>query len=194
MLSSEKLKTINSMIKTTNIKGKEYAPVSERVRAFREVMPDWRIITSIVSFSDNEWVLKAEIQDQDGDTQATGYASEKVGAGNINKTSALENAETSAVGRALGFLGVGIAGSIASADEVINAAEQLDAIKLFEGEASKAEKKTFMDRCKLHNQDYLEILKKAGWEEGKITTNGILGTANNILTARIESTEWMRNE
>ena len=115
MLSSEKLKTINSMIKTTNIKGKEYAPVSERVRAFREVMPDWRIITSIVSFSDNEWVLKAEIQDQDGDTQATGYASEKVGAGNINKTSAPENAETSAVGRALGFLGVGIAASIARA-------------------------------------------------------------------------------
>ena len=176
MLSSEKLKTINSMIKTTNIKGKEYAPVSERVRAFREVLPDWRIITSIVSFQDSEWVIKAEIQDQDGDTQATGYASEKVGAGNINKTSALENAETSAVGRALGFLGVGIAASIASADEVTNAAQQLAEIQMREALATAAEKRTLNDLCKKLGQDPLQIARQAGWTSGPL------------------STEWMRNE
>ena len=123
MLNAETLRRINSSIKTTLIKGKDYAPIAERVRAFRDELFDWRIITSIVSFQDQEWVIKAEILDPTGDTMATGYASEKVGSSNINRTSALENAETSAVGRALGFLGIGITESIASADEVKAAIE-----------------------------------------------------------------------
>ena len=56
-----------------------------------------------------------------GNVLATGHASEKDGSSFINKTSALENAETSAVGRALGILGIGIDSSIASAEEVGNA-------------------------------------------------------------------------
>ena len=193
MLTNEKLQKINSMITTTNIKGKEYAPVSERVRAFREVLPDWRIITNIVSFQDNEWVLKAEIQDQDGDTQATGYASEKVGAGNINRTSALENAETSAVGRALGFLGIGIAASIASADEVTNAAQQLEEIKIREALATDREKRTLADYCKRLGVSPTEIAKKAGWTEGPLTAEQH-GKALVILKDIEDSTEWMRNE
>lgn len=193
MLTRENLNKINSMITTTNIKGKEYAPVSERVRAFREVLPDWRIITSIVSFSDNEWVLKAEIQDQDGDTQATGYASEKVGAGNINRTSALENAETSAVGRALGFLGVGIAASIASADEVTNAAQQLEEIKMREALATDREKRDLKDLCRTLGVDPLQIARQAGWTSGPMTVEQH-GKAMIILKDIEESTEWMRNE
>ena len=193
MLTNEKLQKINSMITTTNIKGKEYAPVSERVRAFREVLPDWRIITNIVSFQDNEWVLKAEIQDQDGDTQATGYASEKVGAGNINRTSALENAETSAVGRALGFLGIGIAASIASADEVTNAAQQLEEIKIREALATDREKRTLADYCTRLGVSPTEIAKKAGWTEGPLTAEQH-GKALVILKDIEDSTEWMRNE
>ena len=193
MLTNEKLQKINSMITTTNIKGKEYAPVSERVRAFREVLPDWRIITTIVSFQDSEWVIKAEIQDQDGDTQATGYASEKVGAGNINRTSALENAETSAVGRALGFLGVGIAASIASADEVTNAAAQLAEIQMREALATAAEKRTLNDLCKKLGQDPLQIARQAGWTSGPLTVEQH-GKAMIILSDIEQSTEWMRNE
>ena len=150
--------------------------------------------TSIAAdFSDNEWVLKAEIQDQDGDTQATGYASEKVGAGNINKTSALENAETSAVGRALGFLGVGIAASIASADEVTNAAAQLAEIQMREALATAAEKRTLNDLCKKLGQDPLQIARQAGWTSGPLTVEQH-GKAMIILQDIEESTEWMRNE
>ena len=58
-----------------------------------------------------------------GNVLATGHASEKDGSSFINKTSALENAETSAVGRALGILGIGIDTSIASAEEVGNAVQ-----------------------------------------------------------------------
>ena len=181
------------MITTTNIKGKEYAPVAERVRAFREVLPEWRIITNIVSFQDNEWVIKAEIQDQDGDVMATGYASEKVGAGNINRTSALENAETSAVGRALGFLGIGIAASIASADEVTNAAQQLEEIKVREALASEREKRTLADYCKRLGVNPIDIARQAGWTEGPLTAEQH-GKALIILSDIEQSTEWMRNE
>lgn len=193
MLTAEKLKKINGSIKTTNIKGKEYAPVSERVRAFRDELPDWRIITAIVSFQENEWVIKAEIQDQDGDAQATGFASEKVGAGNINRTSALENAETSAVGRALGFLGVGIAASIASADEVTNAAQQLEEIKMREALASDRDKRTLTDLCRKLGVDPAQIARQAGWTEGPLTVEQH-GRAMIILKDIEESTEWMRNE
>ena len=65
--------------------------------------------------------MKAIIKDSDGNIKSTGYAYEKEGSTFINKTSFIENAETSAVGRALGFLGIGIDAAIASADEVQNA-------------------------------------------------------------------------
>ena len=193
MLNAETLRKINSSIKTTNIKGKEYAPVAERVRAFRDELPDWRIVSKIVDFRDQEWVFTAEILDPTGDVMANGHASEKVGAGNINRTSALENAETSAVGRALGFLGIGIAASIASADEVTNAAQQLEEIKMREALASDREKRQLTDYCKQLGVSPTEIAKQAGWKEGPLTAEQH-GRALVILKDIEESTEWMRNE
>jgi hypothetical protein len=82
-----------------------------------------------VSADDHRVVVKSEIWHSGVGTEgppsviATGYAEEERGSSNINTTSALENAETSAVGRALAFLG--LAGTeIASADEVANAISQ----------------------------------------------------------------------
>ena len=57
----------------------------------------------------------------EGNVRATGYAYEKEGSTFINKTSYIENCETSAIGRALGIFGIGIDGSVASAEEVRNA-------------------------------------------------------------------------
>jgi len=176
---------------TTNIKGKEYAPVSERVRAFRNELPDWRIMSKIVSFDAGEWVIQAEIQDEEGDLMATGLASEKVGVGNINKTSALENAETSAVGRALGFLGVGIAASIASADEVTNAAYQLEEIKLKEALATESEKKRLREYCDQLGADPMQIAKQAGWTGGAMTAEQH-GKAMLILKDIEEAQEWLK--
>ena len=176
---------------TTNIKGKEYAPVSERVRAFRNELPDWRIMSKIVSFDAGEWVIQAEIQDEEGDLMATGLASEKVGVGNINKTSALENAETSAVGRALGFLGIGIAASIASADEVTMAAMQLEEIKAREALATEREKKTLRDLCDKLGADPMQIAKQAGWTGGAMTAEQH-GKAMLILKDIEEAQEWLK--
>ena len=191
MLTKEKLGLINQQIQTTSIKGKEYAPVSERVRAFRNILPEWRIQTKIVSFDEGEWVLQAEVQDDGGVTQSTAHASEKVGVGNINKTSALENAETSAVGRALGFLGVGIAASIASADEVTNAAYQLEEIKMREALATEAEKKSLREYCDKLGADPMQIAKQAGWTGGAMTAEQH-GRAMIILKDIEEAQEWLK--
>lgn len=110
-------------MKTVNIKGKEYVEVNERVKYFRnEKKYDlWAIETELLSNGDGVCVFKAIIKDQDGNVKATGHAYEKESSSFINKTSYIENCETSAVGRALGMLGIGIDTSIASSDEVANA-------------------------------------------------------------------------
>lgn len=109
---------------TVNLKGKEYVMVNDRILAFKKLYPSWAIITELVKLSEGICVIKATILNEDGEPMATGHAYEKEGSSFINKTSYIENCETSAVGRALGLLGIGIETSIASAEEVANAIKQ----------------------------------------------------------------------
>ena len=107
------------MTGTVNIHGKEYKTVALRIQEFREKYPGHTILTELVEANDTLVIVKATIS-WEGVVIATGYAEEVRAVSNINRTSALENCETSAVGRALAFFG--LAGSeIASADEVVNA-------------------------------------------------------------------------
>ena len=106
-----------------NIRGKEYLTVAYRVKQFRVDHPDWQIHTDIIHMDDDRVVVRAEICDSAGVTVASGHAEEKRSASQINQTSALENCESSAVGRALAFAGYG-GSEIASADEVQNAIYQ----------------------------------------------------------------------
>lgn len=108
-------------MKTVDIKGKKYVEVNERVKYFRENYAGWSLTSEIVSLQDGVCVIKATIRDDSGREMATGLAYEKEDSSFINKTSFIENCETSAWGRALGNLGIGIDASIASADEVENA-------------------------------------------------------------------------
>lgn len=105
-----------------NIRGKQYQTVAKRVADFRKVYPLWSIETSVRDDEDKV-VAKCTIRDESGRTIATGHAEEYRASSSINKTSALENAETSAVGRALAFLGLGGDYGIASADEVLRAVQ-----------------------------------------------------------------------
>lgn len=111
-----------------NIHGKEYTTVAARVQQFREGYADqegkqYGLVTKLVSRDSEMVVMKASIIDSTGRVLATGYAEEKRSASTINRTSALENAETSAIGRALAAFG--LAGTeYASADEVANAINQ----------------------------------------------------------------------
>jgi hypothetical protein len=106
-----------------NIKGKEYQTVALRVQKFREAYPNWSL-TSEVLFRDADCVvMKSIIADETGRVLATGHAEEYRKSSQINGTSALENAETSAHGRSLAALGIG-GTEFASANEVQNAIHQ----------------------------------------------------------------------
>jgi hypothetical protein len=109
-----------------NIHGKEYETVASRVQKFRtdkEIGRDYSIATEIVTANEKLVIMKATIKNKEDRIIATGYAEENRDSSVINKTSALENCETSAIGRALANFGM--AGTeYASADEVANAISQ----------------------------------------------------------------------
>ncbi len=111
-------------LKTVNIKGKEYVEVNERLKHFRSNYNGWCLTSDVVELTDDRCVIKATIFDENGNIRATGHAYEKEGSSFINKTSFVENCETSAWGRALANLGIGLDTSVASYEEVANAVKQ----------------------------------------------------------------------
>lgn len=123
-LTYEDIEKVNATLKTTDIKGKDYVEVNERIKAFRMLYPTGSIRTDILSNENGVVIMKAIVgyyTDSDFNILGTGTAYEKEDSSFINKTSYIENCETSAVGRALGMAGIGINDSVASANEVINA-------------------------------------------------------------------------
>ena len=115
--------------KTTNIKGKQYVEVNQRVIAFRTLseFKGYGLTTQMLHLDADSCVVQATIRNADGAVVAEGMAQEDKSSSRINQTSYVENCETSAVGRALGFLGIGIETSIATADEVDMAIKKQDA-------------------------------------------------------------------
>lgn len=113
-------------MKTINIKGKEYVPVVERVKEFHRLYPNGNIWTEIIGLDDKDnkerVVVKASVSlGQEttnlGGRTFTGHSQAEWGKGMMGGV-ALEVAETSAVGRALGFANIGLVDGIASADEM----------------------------------------------------------------------------
>lgn len=146
-MTFEELQQANSQIKTTPIKGKQYAEVPQRIKAFRMLFPNGRISTEIISLENGVVIMKATVSDESGNVLGTGTAYEKESSSFINNTSYIENCETSAVGRALGMVGFGVDTSVASAEEVQNAISQQELAK----EATEAKKKTIAILCQKHN-------------------------------------------
>lgn len=133
-MTFEELQRANAQIRTTNIKGKEYAEVNQRIKAFRMCYPEGTIETTLLSDENGVCIMSARVGYYDKETGAfrilgTGTAYEKETSSYINKTSYIENCETSAVGRALGMAGFGIDTSVASYEEVSNAIAQQEADK-----------------------------------------------------------------
>ena len=119
---------VNGEIKMLDLKGKSYAMVPERVTAFRKLYPEGFIKTDIIHLSDDGSVVMmkatAGYYREDGAEVilGTGMAKEVQGKGMVNGTSHIENCETSAVGRAIGMIGLGLnGGGICSAEELVNA-------------------------------------------------------------------------
>lgn len=126
MITYEQIQKVNEDMTGIDVKGKNYVMVPQRVTAFRKLYPEGFIKTHIISKEDGVVTMQATVgyYGEHGETVilGTGMAYEKETSSYINKTSYIENCETSAVGRALGFLGLGIeGGGICSAEELANA-------------------------------------------------------------------------
>ena len=123
-------------MKTIDIKGKPYVMANERIKYFRDNYPDGAIHTTLISDEEGKCIFRAEILVENR-MVSTGYAYENENSTFINKTSYIENCETSAVGRALGIFGIGIDDSVASFEEVANAISNQSEVKKTVKEWSK---------------------------------------------------------
>ena len=191
-MSADKLvSTINDFKKSLNgqtikIHNNDYSTVSHRIGIFRRNLGTAATIsTSIVFHDDKKVIVKAEIF-IDGKLISTGLAEELRSASRINQTSALENAETSAVGRALAMLGL-TNDRIASAEEVSAAIVQQD--KQLTTALSELDKVSHLGSYKSWLTDnqklmqsvrtnnpvaYNEFLEKFNKIKNKLETNGVI--------------------
>lgn len=136
MATYEDIRKANDEARVTpiEVKGKvsTYVEVNERIKAFRKVYPEGFILTEMIKNENGLCIFRAEVGQQIGELKmiiGTGTAYENEGSSFINKTSYIENCETSAVGRALGMAGFGIDDDVASADEIRGAQAQTEADK-----------------------------------------------------------------
>lgn len=151
----------------------DYETVEERIKKFYATYPDGRIETILVDRTNDTWIVKAMVFLTAGDqgnalVKATGYAFEIDGQGMANKTSALENAETSAIGRALANMGLSgnkrasreemqkVQRSSAAAHKVIDDAEW--ELKLAQVKTLDAARALYKDAQKTASQDVLKAI------------------------------------
>ena len=187
-MTFEDIQRVNEGLKTTDIKGKDYVEVNQRIKAFRQLFPDGFIKTRLESLENGMCVIRAEVginriarsagdgyYDIDAVVLGTGYAYEKEQSSYINKTSFIENCETSAVGRALGMLGIGIDTSVASAEEVRNAINQQE----LNAEKGKADTKKKAQRA----QEIDPVISSDKVEIAVATIRNKQTTLANVLKA-----------
>ena len=184
MFTQESIEQANKELGTVDIsKGNKktaYVMVNERVKAFRKICPSGSITTEIVSLENGVVTMRAIITDENNQIIATGLAQEKETSSFINKTSFIENCETSAVGRALGFAGIGIDGSMASAEGVANAimnqedkrktekvkAQLIDSVKIKALKYRCKENSVLPDKlCKMYEVDDMSKLTEEQFAE-----------------------------
>lgn len=142
-VSYEQIEKANKEIETIKLGTNGYAQVNERIKAFRKVYPTGPIVTEIEEIRDDYIRIKTTVSDEAGKILATGTASETLTGDArkdyINRTSMVENCETSSVGRALGFAGFGVDTSIASAEDVERAKERTKQYEIYKNMFIKEE-------------------------------------------------------
>ena len=155
------MQDVNNLNRTEGVTqrgGKKYTMVSVRVEAFRKAFGmDYGIETDIISYNGDNVIAKAVIKNKDGMIIGSGYAEEIRGSSNVNKTSAVENCETSAVGRALASIGLH-GGQYASINEIEQA--QQKEIIIDEKEAQK-----FADERIKEVQSIKDLDELQQWDE-----------------------------
>lgn len=163
----ESLQKANSLIDPIDIRGKKYAQVNQRIKAFRMCYPEGSILTDLVEDKDGRCVIKATVYaDYPNRIIGTGTAYELESSGSINRGSYIENCETSAVGRALGMCGFGIDVAVSSAEELNGKQDR------FESDMYKTELTKYAPLCADCNLAILPLVK----------TDGTIWTIEEIIT------------
>ena len=187
-------KAVNDRLTRTNIKGRQYIDVAQRIQGFWELYPQGRIVTEMVADDGKRCVFKAEAYDMaegGAGLLATGHAYEVNSGRGVNATSYIENCETSAVGRALGMLGIGSTDSIASADEVMNAQQrQAQAAKTAQKPAPAPQPK--QDQLKAAKVRLWNALQNYAAEHGGIADQLLEGVKKRP-GAQMDSPEWLED-
>lgn len=193
------IESANKEITTMKLRSKDYAPVNERIKAFRKVYPTGKITTKIEERNEEGITMEAIVCDEKGEVIATGWASEKKSETGINSYKLIENAETSAIGRALGIAGFGVDSSIASAEDM----EKADENKTFEiakgisipmKEAINQAKLTINELYKkmgMRVQELDDFLVEKVWTHLQdMNVYQLLKLESELKKANMESSEW----
>ena len=183
MITYDQIAKANVGLNSIDLKNKAYVLVPERVKAFRKLFPEGFITTDIISLENGVCVMKSEVGYYNGEKRivlGTGMAYEKEANGFVNKTSFIENCETSSVGRALGFLALGIdGGGICSAEELVNAVNnQNPQPKRSISQAEKAEHKETLDLSEIRKR--LDEAIKARTKD--MSRDGKIQFVNKVIT------------
>ena len=203
-VSYEQIKKANEEIKTMKVGNGDYAKVSERVTAFRKVYPTGSIVTQIEHINDDETEVRIIAIVKDGEnTISTARATEKKeakGKMTINLTDMIENCETSAVGRALGFAGFGIDNEIASGEDVQRNKYKNKMYEIYanmfisEEEAKTIIKASINELCRklgIKGVDLeLEVQDKLWASLNELTPRQLVNIESKLKTANMEKDEW----
>ena len=203
-VSYEQIKKANEEIQTIKLGSKGYAQVNERIKAYRKVYPAGRIITTMKDKTNDSVTYYAEVYNENEGLIATGTASEKL-TGNdkkdyINISSMIENCETSAVGRALGFAGFGVDSSIASAEDIEKSSQQSKGFEIYQDmfirddDAKKVIKVVIGDLMRkmgVVKASLSDVVEKELWTSLEdMTTHQLLKLEYQLKTLNMESNKW----
>lgn len=200
-VSYEQLEKANKEIETIKLGSKGYAQVNERIKGFRKVYPTGTIETEIEEIRDDYVRIKTTIKDEDGKILATGYASEtNKGNNKVNQTSMVENCETSSVGRALGFTGIGVDTSIASAEDMERNKERSKMFEIYDKMFIRDEEAKYVVKVVIGDLMRKMGVVKAGlakvvedelWTSlEEMTTHQLLKLESKLKTLNMESNSW----
>lgn len=203
-VSYEQIKKANEEIETIKLGAKGYAQVNERIKAFRKVYPTGSILTNIEEVRDDYVRIRTMVQNENGVVIATGTASEMITGDNskdyINKTSMIENCETSSVGRALGFAGFGVDTAIASAEDIERAKNNSKRFEIYKDMFIRDEEAKYvikvvigdlMRKMGVVKAGLSDVVEKELWTSLEdMTTHQLLKLENKLKTLNMESNSW----
>lgn len=205
-VSYEQIEKANKDIETIKLGTKGYAQVNERIKAFRKVYPTGPIETIIEEIRDDYVRIMAKVSNENGEVLATGRASEMLTGDSkkdyINKTSMIENCETSAVGRALGFAGFGVDSAIASAEDIEKSKRTNKTFEIYQNmfirdeEAKYLAKVTIgelMRKMGVVKESLNIVVQKELWTTlEEMTTQQLLNLELKLKTLNMETNSWHR--